>query len=414
MRILYLTFSFQHPTVRGPNRHYHFLRGLSERHAITFLTIVRSQVSAEAMNEVASYTERLLIFPCHPPSESPMRVPASSLPLVGARLDGILRDRESVRQMKRSFRELVEKERYDVVLFHGKAIYPVIDQWNGLPIVADFCDATSMRLRTQMRYVGLAKRSALAFFRWQIRQVEQRLIRQTPHVAFISPRDREAIMGPGSQAVVLPNGVDLQYWHRGSDDGEPNCIVFHGGMNYSPNHDAAGYLIDRILPLVRRSIPHLRVFIVGRDPSPALMEKVQRHPDVTVTGFVEDVRPYLERAAVYVAPLRIASGMQNKLLEALAMGAPPVATSVAAAGLRMDGGAEPPLLVADGERPFAERVVRLLRDEEERRRLAAEGQRFVATHFVWSRSVERLEQLCREAVAQWPQRQHAGALARVS
>jgi glycosyltransferase involved in cell wall biosynthesis len=169
-------------------------------------------------------------------------------------------------------------------------------------------------------------------------------------------------------------------------------------MNYAPNEDAALYLIEKILPLVRRSIPDLEVLIVGRDPSPALKEKAQQFKDVTVTGFVDDVRPYLERAAVFAAPLRYGSGIQNKVLEAMAMEVPVITTSLAAAGLRVDGAGEPPVIVADGEEQFAQRLVTLLGQKEERARLAAEGRRFVENHFVWSRSAAKLEEMCLAAI----------------
>jgi hypothetical protein len=169
-------------------------------------------------------------------------------------------------------------------------------------------------------------------------------------------------------------------------------------MNYAPNEDAAIYLIDKILPLVRRAIPHLETLVVGRDPTPALQERAKQFPDVTVTGFVEDVRTYLERACVFVAPLRYGSGIQNKVLEAMAMEVPVITTSLAANGLRVDGVVEPPVVIADGEEKFAERIVALLNHKEERNRLAGEGRRFVENHFAWSRSAAKLEEMCFAAV----------------
>jgi glycosyltransferase involved in cell wall biosynthesis len=172
-------------------------------------------------------------------------------------------------------------------------------------------------------------------------------------------------------------------------------------MNYAPNEDAALHLIDGILPRVRRSIPDAELLVVGRDPTPALLERSRRLPGVTVTGFVEDLRPYLERAAVCAAPLRFGAGVQNKILEAMAMEVPVATTSIAAAGLRVDGAGEPPLCVADDEERFAASLVRLLQDPEERARLAREGRRFVEDHFVWARQAEELEKLCHEAVREW-------------
>ena len=128
--------------------------------------------------------------------------------------------------------------------------------------------------------------------------------------------------------------------------------------------------------------------------SPALIKKARHHSDVTVTGFVDDLRPYLEGATVFAAPLRYGSGTQNKVLEAMAMEVPVITTPLVAAGLRVDGGEAPPVVVTDGENSFAESIVSLLRQEKERSRLAIGGRQFMENHFTWSRSAEQLEKMC--------------------
>jgi len=394
MKILYILPSFQHPAVRGPNRHYHFIRELSQRHAITLLTLARSEISKSALDEMAGYTERMLIFEVDGASGAQAAAMPAKLPRVGGRIERTAQFRKALAQMKSAFAGLMQQGACDQVLFHGKSVFSVIEDWDDLPLAIDFCDATSMRLRTEMRYAGPRRRLGLALRYFQTRQVEKKLVGKTPHIAFISHRDREAVLGPEDQSELLPNGVDVQYWKRASSRPQSNCLIFTGVMNYKPNDDAARYLIDRILPIVRRSAAGLEVLLVGRDPSPALLERAGHYPDVTVTGTVDDMRPHLERAAVCAAPLRVASGMQNKVLEAMAMGVPVVTTSIVAAGLRVDGAGDTPVHVADGEQAFAERIIQLLGQDEERARLAAEGRRFVENHFVWSRSAEKLEQMC--------------------
>jgi glycosyltransferase involved in cell wall biosynthesis len=357
------------------------------------------------MQEMASYTERILTFEAvrHPEPAAEGRTRALSR--LGERIRRARRTRGAVREMKRAFLQLVQQESYDLVVFHGKDVFSVIEDWDSLPIVADFCDATSLRITGRMRYASMAELPWLLWRYLKARRIEKKLIRKTPHLAFISCRDREAILGPGSRAQVLPNIVDLQYWTRKTNNPQPNCIMYSGGMDYRPNVDGALYLIKKILPLVRQSIPNLQVLVVGRDPLPELMETAQHYPYVTITGSVEDMRPYFERATVYAAPLRFASGQQNKLLEAMAMEVPVVTTPVAAAGLRIDNEVEPPVVVADGEKQFAEYIIYLLRREEDRARLASEGRRFIEDHFVWSRSTEVLEKMCIDAVEHAKRRQ---------
>jgi glycosyltransferase involved in cell wall biosynthesis len=131
-----------------------------------------------------------------------------------------------------------------------------------------------------------------------------------------------------------------------------------------------------------------------------LIELAKHEPNITLTGYVDDVRPYLERATVFVAPVRYASGVQNKILEALAMGVPVVTTSVVVAGVKVQGAGRVPVVEADTTNQFVKRTVALLRDQEERRRLALEGRRYVERHFDFGRSAAKLETMCLAAVAE--------------
>jgi glycosyltransferase involved in cell wall biosynthesis len=163
-------------------------------------------------------------------------------------------------------------------------------------------------------------------------------------------------------------------------------------MDYPPNTDAALYLIEEILPLVRHSIPAAQALIVGRDPPLQLLRAGER-PGVTVTGFVDDVRPYLEQATVFAAPVRFGAGIQNKLLEAMAMEVPTVASPLAAGGLRAEDGQQAPLHVAENRRRFAELISRKLVERLSDSAPDAEARRFVAANFSWSRSAAKLEQV---------------------
>lgn len=391
MRILHITPALQHPTMRGPSRHYHFLRQLARRHEITLLSLTRTPPTREALEELGSYTDQIMTFGTH--SAAPSGAVQQWTRLLGSRIHNEVEVQRAVGRMRLAVRELLRSKPFDVVLFHGKHLFPAIDDLH-LPVVVDFCDATSMRIDTKMRYAPEWFRPFLWARRRQVRGHENRLCRKTPHLAFISPRDRDAVLPPGRSASVVPNGVDHGYWQR-SLDTEPSdkTIIFTGVMDYAPNDDAALYLLSEIVPYLQRAIPDLEVLIVGRDPSERLKVRARAIPGVQVTGFVEDMRPWLERAAVCVAPVRYASGMQNKVLEALAMRVPVVATPVVADGVHMDEGPAP-LLTARDPLEFAEVTVRLLRDAEERRKLALEGRRFVEKHFSWRRSAAKLEQMC--------------------
>lgn len=394
MRILHITPGFQHPLVRGPDRHFHLLRELSRRHELTLLTLARSEIPDEAMEEVQAYASRVFVIDISPNNGTGGNWPTA----IGRRLEKEWRFRAGLSKMKETFERVTREETFDVVLFHGKNVFPLIEGWQASPIVTDFCDATSLRIRKKMRYASKAKVPLLMLRYLQVRGIEKKLIRKSAQLAFISRRDREAVLGPEDRSPIVANGIDLEYWQRKTNNPRPNCLIFTGVMDYGPNEDAALYLIDEILPLLKKSRSDVEIVIAGRSPTPALLERDARHPEVTVTGFVEDMRPYLEQAAVFAAPLRYGSGQQNKILEALAMEVPVVTTPLSEEGVRVEGEQDLPLYVAENAPAFAESVLKLLDQPTERARLATRGRQYMEEHFSHAQSAMRLEQMCFEAL----------------
>jgi glycosyltransferase involved in cell wall biosynthesis len=402
MKILYISYVFQHPKMRGSTRVYYFIKELSQRNDITLLTLSRSEIPDESFQEMTSYTDKIIII-------NKDRISEQNSQGLSRRVKRTWQEHVTLNQLKNVLNQLVQKDSYDVVLFHGKSAFSVIEHFNALPIAVDFCDATSMRIRAEAAYADFPKRFLMTLRYWQMRRIEKKLIKISPHLAFISGRDRDAILGSTSTAEVIPNGVDLQYWKRRSNSPQPKRLIFTGVMDYSPNEDAALYLITEISPKLRQIIPDVEIYIVGRDPTPKLCKIAQSNPLVTVTGFVQDMRDYLEQATVFVAPLRFASGMQNKIQEAFAMGVPVVTTPVVAAGMVTKNGENPPLYIANGTSEFIDCIGKLLVDVDERTHLSQEGRCFAEANFVWSRSAESLEKLCQQAILSWSTKGTASA-----
>jgi glycosyltransferase involved in cell wall biosynthesis len=193
----------------------------------------------------------------------------------------------------------------------------------------------------------------------------------------------------GTAVHVIPNGVDTVYFSPEVVPLERTAptVIFTGDMSYFPNQEAVAYFARNVLPLIRVSNPDVRFLIVGRNPSQEVL-RLRRIDGVTVTGFVPDVRTYLAKAHVAVAPFTIAAGIQNKILEAMAYGLPVVATSRAAQGLSsvvadmVDTG--------DSAEEMASKIERLLRDSGLARRKGAEGRHRVAGEYRWDYSLNRL------------------------
>ena len=394
MKILHITPAFQHPLVSVSHRHYHLIRELSQRHSITWLTLQRTAIAGDVLQEMASYTEGIVTVPVngaaapHQPSVfQRMRGP-------GRKVRYRMALQAAVVKMREQFRQLIKSNTFDVVLFHGRDCVSLIDDLRGLPVVVDFSDVASLRIRSKLPYVSPTRALLLAMWYLQVRAIERRLVQSTPHIAFMSLQDREAVLGPSARAEVIPNGIDLSYWSRRSWNPRWNTLLFIGNLHRGPDADAAMRLIDHVLPRLRPHVPDLELVLAGREPAAELLKRAAAHPEVIVTCSADDVRDYLEQATLFVAPLRYVAGMPSRLQEALAMEVPIVTTSVAAEGLRVKRGEDPPVCVADTDDAFARRIVELLRQPTERERMARQGRRFAESHFSWRRNAEQFERIC--------------------
>jgi glycosyltransferase involved in cell wall biosynthesis len=391
MKLLYVTAEVPWPLSSGYLRHFHLLRGLAESHDITQLSLTRRvAVPDDARPALAPFVRRLEVF-----GEGRSG---------GGSLGKSLHLRRAAGELRRAVaRELATGE-YDAVVLSGKDTFPAMAMVGDTPLVIDVCDAASLRLAGELDVAkGLRRRVLLRARLIEMRRIERRLIGATPHLLFASERDRTAV--GATEGVIVSNGVDLDLWTRreagGSGSGRSgiggsDLIAFSGAMAYRPNDDAALRLVERILPRVREQVADAQVVLAGRDPLPGLLAAADNRAEVTVTGTVDDLRPYLEDAAVYCAPLRFAAGIQNKLLEALAMELPVVTTPIAAAGL-IAGEHPAPLVVAEDDASIADAIVALLRDPAERTRLAEAGRRHVEDHFSWPASVARVDEVLRRA-----------------
>ena len=208
--------------------------------------------------------------------------------------------------------------------------------------------------------------------------------------------------GTGASTDWFPNGVDSGFFCPGDEPYDTDTISFIGRMDYYPNQECMSRFCDQVLPLLRTRRPNVKLLIVGADP-PAAMRRLGERPGVTVTGSVPDVRPYVRKSAVMVAPLAIARGTQNKILEAMAMGVPVVTSRVAAGGVDAEPGAH--LVVADSPNEQAEAILKLLESAQERERLSCAGRKRVLSHHAWPKSMSRLDGIVQRCIARFRERQ---------
>lgn len=209
--------------------------------------------------------------------------------------------------------------------------------------------------------------------------------------------DMYASLGASTPCGVIPNGVDASYFSRPVQGTENSRVIaFLGRMDYYPNIDGILYFSQNILPIIQKTIPDATLRVIGSNPSLRIRE-LAHIPGVTVTGHVPDVRPFLADAAVAIAPLRLARGTQNKILESMAMGIPVIATPQAAKGISAIAGKH--LLVADGPEAFAKQVIDVLQTRELRRSLSEAARKQVELMHHWPSSMEILDEILGQVVS---------------
>ena len=193
------------------------------------------------------------------------------------------------------------------------------------------------------------------------------------------------------KTIVIPPGVDLEYYRLSSNVLEPNTLIFVGNMNYPVNVYAVLYFFKEIYPLIRTKIPNLKVYIVGRSPPNVIRKLAFKDKSIIVTGEVNDVRPYLSKAQVVIAPIPIDDGgIKNKVLEGMAMGKAVVSTSFGARDIGATHGRN--IIIADDPKEFAESVITLLQDDELRNKIGNNARRFVEKNYSWKKLTKKLEQ----------------------
>ena len=392
MNILYLSHCVPYPPNKGDRiRSYFLIRELSRHHRI-FLHALTTEAPAPGVIEgLEEFCESVVVHRRSLKMSSAFALLSIFTPFplsLGYFFSW---------PVFRAVRETLRRERIDAVFGYSSSVAQYVFACEGVASGVDLVDADSVKWGEYVAVSRFPKKWIYALENRRLSKWEQKIQSRCDFTLVCSDAEKEKLaeVAPKytDKVIVVRNGIDFEKFprqkHRPISSRE---LLFTGQMDYLPNIDAALYFYVKILPLIQRRLRDASFTIVGRNPDPLVTDTCRT---AEVTGEVKDVGEYLARAAVFVAPLRLAYGIQNKVLEAMASGVPVVCTPEVQRGLRAQPGRD--VLVGDSPESFAESVIEILEDSGKANFLADNAYAFVREHHLWEDNIRRVDQLLRAA-----------------
>jgi len=371
------------PPWRGDQvRAFHHLRILSTRHDITCATLVTGAPSDAERAAAEALGVRLVVIPLGL---------AGALPALGRVFLGDRRPLQVLLYVRpgaeADVRALIGQGRFDVVHAQLVRTAPYLPAPGGPPVVLDMIDVLSENFARRARRERGPLKPVVSVEAARLRRFERTLVARVARVLVVSAAERRALDDAPNVAVVT-NGVDIETFAFRDGGRPPARILFAGNLGYFPNVDAARWLAEDIFPRVRALRPDAELRLVGARPARAVRALAGR-PGVSLAAAVPEMAPEVWGSTVAVVPMRAGTGVQNKVLEAMAAGTPVVTTPGVAGAVSVRPGED--LLVADGAAALAEATVALLNDPARARAIAASARQAIEASYTWERSAEGVE-----------------------
>jgi sugar transferase (PEP-CTERM/EpsH1 system associated) len=384
LNLLLIASRFPYPLEKGDKlRLYHQIKELSKNHHITLIALNEAHVSTDHLAHLQSFCQQIHIFR--------LRKWQIAINLLRGFLQGLPLQVSYFYcpSFKKEMQGLIEKYQPEHIYCQLVRMVPYV-QHSPYPKTLDYQDAFSVGMQRRAARSSFWLKGLLNLETKRLQKMEQQAFQLFNHCTIISKQDQHLLpFEAKNEVTVVPNGVDTVYFQPNVTTITTYDLVFVGNMGYHPNIIAAKYLVHEILPVLQQTIPHLKLLIAGARPTLEVQQLAGEH--IYVSGWMEDIRTAYHSAKVFVAPLFLGSGQQNKILEAMACGLPCITTPQVnnAIGARVNE----TIFLAETAPDFAAAVVQLLTDGALRRRSGSAARRFVEQHFSWQSATAVLENL---------------------
>lgn len=387
MKLLIITPRFPYPLDKGDRLTvYNLLKFFSKRHDIYFLSFLEPAQKGIDISVIKGFCKKYDIVKLKPIC-SYLNCLQSAFKVKPLQVSYY-----STHSMQRKVNEYLEKFRPDLLYAHSIRMGSYIED-STQPKILAMQVSMSLQYKRQMNNErNPLKKVVYAYEYFVLRRFESEISRKFDYCLLVSKKDKDELESSGLSGRVFlnPHGVDFEYFRPHDLPKEKNSLVFTGNMGFNANIDAALYFYNDILPMIKKEIPGVKLYIVGANPSKNL-NKIAKDKSVVVTGRVPDLRPYIEKSQVAIDPLRIGAGLQNKILEGMSMELPMVVTEIANEGIGAVDGEH--IFVASNSSDFASKVCMLLKNPSLRRRIGENARQFIEVNWSWKKHFSDLEHL---------------------
>lgn len=393
MKILYVCHRFPFPPKRGGKiRPFNMIRHFSQQgHQVYVASLARSAAEAADGEGIKEHCHHYYAAVVNEPVQFARMI--LRLPLLTPSSMGYFFSQD----LNNHIKGLLAEHKFDLIFVHCSSVAQYVTEVNDTPKLLDYGDMDSQKWLAYRAFKPFPLSLGYYLEGQKMLRAEKRLAARFDLCSCTTKAELATLQSYNTRVPTawFPNGVDTDYFTPGTAPYEHHSISFIGRMDYYPNQEAMLQFCRQTLPLIREQIPDVKLYIVGAEPSTAI-RALANLPGVVVTGSVADVRPYIINTAAMVAPLNIARGTQNKILEAMAMAVPVVSSSQAAGGI--DAVANQHFLIADTPVEYANALVKLMRNPADRQQLADAGRQRMLTHHQWHLSMQQLDSIVQQCI----------------
>ncbi|MFC1863726.1 glycosyltransferase [Thermodesulfobacteriota bacterium] len=399
MNILFLSTRSPYPLISGHSlRTYHILRGVSQNHNVTLVTFVQLEDESNREN-----VEHLKSF-CNNVFQFKIPVDISRIKLILILLLNVFSlkpftaQKYKAKGMELKIEEIINEGNIDLIHVDMLHLSVYLNCFKQLPKILVNHNVESMRLYRWFQTERNILKKAFLGLQWlKLRKFERSAMEKFDSCVVVSEIDKELLMemGISNKIFVVPNGTDTEFFKPSERPPVDDTVLWLGHMDVHTNKDAVLYLWREIYPILQREYSHVQIIFVGTSPPIEISAAAKHNSQIRVTGFVDDIRPYVDKAAVMVTPIRIGSGTRIKILDSMAMGKAIVSTSIGCEGLHVSDGEN--ILIADDPKSFADKIIKVLTNPSIRINLEKNARKH-SQSYDWDQIVEKQEIVYQEAI----------------